>query len=63
MAARSAAVSGAPSSSVNANRPPGASAAATARWSGSLSSIASIASSRSTTSKGPSGSGGACATA
>ena len=63
IAARSAAVSGAPSSSVKAKRPPGRSAAATARTSASLSSKASIASSRSTTSKEPAGSGGTCATA
>ena len=63
IAARSAAVSGSPSSSVKAKRPPGGSASATACTSASLSSIASIASSSSTTSNGPSGSGGTYATA
>ena len=58
IAARSAAVSGSPSSSVKAKRPPGGSDPATARTSASLSSIASIASSSSTTSNEPAGSGG-----
>jgi hypothetical protein len=63
IAARSAAVSGDPSSSVKANRPPGRSAAAISRTSASLSSNASIVSSRSTTSKGPAGRGGTRVTA
>ena len=63
IAARSAALKGAPSSSVNAKRPPGASAAATARTSAPLSANASIVSSSSTTSKLPGGSGGTAATA
>ena len=63
IAARSAAVSGGPSSSVKAKRPPGRSAAAISRTSASLSAKASIVSSRSTTSNEPAGSGGTCAIA
>ncbi len=63
IAARSAVVSGGPSSSVKAKRPPGASAAAIARTSASLSSKASIVSSTSTTSNEPAGSGGTWAIA
>ena len=63
IAARSAAVSGAPSSSVKANRPPGRSAAPIPPASASLSAKASIVSSRSTTSNDPAGRGGICATA
>jgi len=63
IAARSAVVSGGPSSSVKARRPPGRSAAAISRASASLFSNASIVSSRSTTSKEPAGRGGTCAVA
>ena len=63
IASRSSAVSGCPSSSVKANRPPGRSAAAISPISASLSSKASIVSSRSTTSNGPAGRGGISATA
>ena len=62
MRARSDSVSGTPSSSVNANRPPAGSARATSSSSASLSRKASIVSSRSTTSSVPGGSGGTCAT-
>ena len=63
IAARSADVSGGPSSRVKATRPPGGSAAAISRTSRSLSSKASIVSSRSTTSNEPPGSAGMCAVA
>ncbi len=55
---RSASVSGWPSSTVNANRPPTGSADEISRSSVSLSAKASIVSSSSTTSNGPGGTGG-----
>jgi len=62
MRARSGPVSGRPSSSVNANRPPAASAPEIPSSSARLSANASIVSSRSTTSNVPRGSGGTLAT-